>query len=195
MPKMMNEKVKFEIKRKMFHSLLLVAILVFVWLHNTYGKDTALIAADILLVAIIIFESLRTTKIIKWKSADNMLRVSEKKSHLSGMIPMIAGFVLTFALFDIQLAVVALLISVVGDMTSALVGVKYGKKKMYDDKTYLGTFSGLAANIFLGIILINPLIGIPMAIVASITELVSGKFDNLLMPLTTALTGYIILII
>ncbi|MBI4975153.1 hypothetical protein HZC20_00605, partial [Candidatus Peregrinibacteria bacterium] len=89
----------------------------------------------------------------------------------------------------------AVLLTVFGDLFAAIMGKSFGKTIIWKKKTFVGTFSGFAANIITGLILLpNHLaLTVPMAITASVVELLTHKLeDNLTVPLFSGFVGQMI---
>jgi dolichol kinase len=124
----------------------------------------------------------------------NIFREREK-NNVTGSIFFIAATIITFAVFDYTIAILALMLTVFGDLASALVGIKFGKHKIFHKKSFEGFLAGLAMNLVVGLLILPsyPAIFISMALVASIVELMTGKLDdNLTVPLFAGFTGQII---
>lgn len=124
----------------------------------------------------------------------NVLRPHEK-DNVAGSIFFIAATIIVFAVFDYPVALLALLLTVFGDMMSALVGIKFGKHRIFRHKTLEGLLAGLVTNLVVGFLILPdfPAISVTMAFVASTVELLTGKLDdNLTVPLFAGFTGQII---
>ena len=88
-----------------------------------------------------------------------------------------------------------MLLTVFGDLASALVGIKWGKHKLFRNKTVEGFLAGLLMNLLVGVLFLGnfPLIFIPMALVASVVELMTNKLDdNLTVPMFAGFAGQMI---
>ena len=88
-----------------------------------------------------------------------------------------------------------MLMTVFGDLVASLTGVAFGSKKIFKNKSYIGTSCGLIANIAVGYIVMpqHSEIIIPMAVTASFVEMVTKKLDdNLTVPLFAGFVGQLV---
>ena len=108
---------------------------------------------------------------------------------LSGASWVFMGAGLTAYLFNVKVAVIALLVMSLSDSAAALIGIKYGTTRLFN-KSLEGTFAFLISSYL--IILIFSSASLMLLLIASITataiELFSTpKFnDNILIPIATA---------
>ena len=117
--------------------------------------------------------------------------------HASGSLYVLISIVICFAAFNFNIAVAALLMMVFGDLFSALIGKAVGGPKLYENKTWIGTFAGFGANFIVGMLVLFDFwyIYLPMAVVATVVELFSDKLDdNLTVPLFAGAVGQLILL-
>ncbi len=115
-----------------------------------------------------------------------MLRENESKGEHTGATWLLIGWTITVMLFEMPIAVAALLFLSIGDSFAALAGKLYPIVKI-GNKTLSGTLSGLISS-FLFVLLINqslsPIVILSGAIVAMVVELIPSKLnDNLTMPI------------
>jgi dolichol kinase len=182
-----------EIKRKLFHILILLVIVGYVIIEKNYNKQIALIALVALLGLFLLAEYFRLE--LGWRIPffDHIIRAKERE-HYYGVVYFLSATVICLAVFDFKVALAALLMTTFGDMAAALFGKKFGKILVFKKKTYLGTLSELVVNIIVGFfILSNVYIILAMAFVATFVEtFVSELDDNLLMPIFAGLTGQIL---
>jgi dolichol kinase len=118
-----------------------------------------------------------------------------EKDNVTGAIFFVAATIIAVSVFDYPIAFLALMFTVFGDLTSSMAGIKFGKHKMFRNKSFEGFISGLAVNLLVGAFLMPglPAIYIMMAFVASTVELLTGKLDdNLTVPLFAGFTGQLI---
>jgi dolichol kinase len=124
----------------------------------------------------------------------NIFRPKER-DNVTGSIFFISATIISFAVFDYGIALLALLLTVFGDLASALVGIKFGKHKLVHKKTLEGFLAGFLVNLLVGSLILpdHPMIYIFMAFVASTVELLTGKLDdNLTVPLFSGFAGHLI---
>lgn len=118
-----------------------------------------------------------------------------ERNNVTGTVFFIIGTIIAFGVFDYSVAMLALLLTVFGDLSSALVGIKWGKRKIFHNKTLEGFLAGLTVNLMVGLLFMTnlPIVFIPMALVASFVELTTNKLDdNLTVPLFAGFTGQMI---
>jgi len=130
----------------------------------------------------------------KIPNAFNVFRAREK-DNVAGSIFFVAATIMAFSVFDYSIALTALLLTVFGDLAAALIGIKFGKIKIFRQKSLEGFLAGLVMNLCVGFLIMPdfPALYITMAFVASTVELLTGKLDdNLTVPLFAGFTGQII---
>ena len=118
-----------------------------------------------------------------------IVRVSESNKFTGATSVFISGF-LTILIFEKNIAIFAMLTLSLADATAALIGKKWGKRKLFD-KTLEGSLTFLIVSIGLAIILpdLFRLGAIVAAIVATLIELFPSPIDdNLMIPISIATT-------
>ncbi len=118
-----------------------------------------------------------------------IVRVSENKKLTGATSVFISGF-LTVLIFEKNIAIFAMLTLSLADATAALIGKKWGKKKLFD-KTLEGSITFLIISIALAMLLpgLFRLGAIVAAIVATLVELLPSPIDdNLMIPISIATT-------
>lgn len=189
---MRAKKLRKEILRKLFHLYQLPMIIGYIVLRYYFSERIAVFAIVVILVFILEYEFLRLDLNVKVPDPFGIMRKHEKK-NVSGMLFMVLSTIVVFTVFDFRIALTALLITVFGDLVSALVGIRYGKHKIKTGKTWEGFAAGLVMNLFIaGVFLWEyPLILFAMAIVASVVEFLTYKLDdNLTVPISSAFAGH-----
>lgn len=188
---MAKKSFKKEILRKLFHLMEVPVLIGYTVIRHLFSERLAILAVTALLLLLLEIEYVRLEYIPKLPKSIDVFRGKER-NNVTGMIFFICSTIIVFAGFDYPIAVMALLLTVFGDLTAALVGIKFGRHPMYRDKTLEGFLAGFAANLLVGFLFLPayPLIFISMAFVASVVELLTGKLDdNLTVPLMAAFTG------
>jgi len=194
---MSNSSLIWEYLRKAFHlsSLLIVVGYTLLLLFTT--ERIAILSMTALLLILLEVEYVRLEHKPRIAAVlDGAFRKHEK-DNISGAVFIVISCIICFAVFDYWIAFMALLMTVFGDLVSALMGKTFGKRKLYRNKTIIGTGSGLAANVIVGVLTLPSflIVTIPMAITATITEMVTNKLDdNLTVPLFAGFLGQMIVI-
>ena len=190
----MGKSLKVEILRKMFHLLELPVLLTYSFVRYFWDERVAILALTALLLFLLEVEYVRLEmkpKIPGMSAISDFFRPREK-NNVASTVFFTTATIIVFGAFDYPIAILALLLTVFGDLVSALVGISYGRYKLFREKTYEGSIAGLVANLFVGWMLIPefPLIFISIAVVASIVELLTNKLDdNITVPLFSGFFG------
>jgi len=116
-------------------------------------------------------------------------------------LSLIILIIFTFGYLQIPyIGAIGILIMGYGDGIATIMGYHFGKKKLYKNKTYVGSISMFIISFITTFILLwifNPihllLYSFTIAIVATLAELFSSKgFDNLSVPLSTTLIYFLL---
>lgn len=197
-PKNKDQKklLRREVIRKLIHLLELPVLLAYTMVASLYGPKPAILVLTALLIILLEIEYIRLEYRFKLPLVVDILRRHEK-DNIASNIFFIASTIICFAAFDYPIALLALLLTVFGDLMSALVGTRFGKNQIYKRKTLEGFMAGFVTNLIVGYVVMPGnwiLIG-PMAIIASMVELWTGKLDdNLTVPLAAGFTGQLIVL-
>ncbi len=107
-----------------------------------------------------------------------------------GTILFFIGTFICLLLFDKTYVIASVLILSFLDGISTLVGINFGRTKIYKNKSLEGTLSGIICG-FLVLYLLFPIpviVSLVTAAVAGITELISPVDDNLTIPIAVCIT-------
>ena len=119
-------------------------------------------------------------------------RKKEEKS-LGGQVYFMLGVIIAFGLFEFKIAVVAILMTTIGDMAAAIFGIAFGKHKINKNskKSWEGTSAEFVVDLVIAfIILQDPLIAIAMALTATVVETTFPHVDdNLAIPVFSGFIG------
>lgn len=99
---------------------------------------------------------------------------------------MAVAMVLIFAFFDKTTAYVAAIALCLGDGIASLIGKRYGKHVIYQSKTLEGSLSFFAVTFVGFLFFLDFSTALASSAVCTMVELVSGKYDNLTVPLSAA---------
>lgn len=194
-----------EIRRKLIHLFSLSIPLIYIHID----KSLALILISIVTV-IIVFLDVGSKKIPFVTNFMNtffgdILRKHEKKKkkfRLNGASWLTISAFLTILIFPKIVAVVAFTILIISDISSALIGKKFGKIKIFKKKTLEGSiafFVSASIIVFIYQQVYNAgssflLIGIFAALVSAFFEAISKKIkidDNLLAPISFSIVFWL----
>ncbi len=188
------KSLKKEILRKLFHLLELPILLIYTFVRYFWSERVGIVVLTGIFLLLMEIEYVRLEVKPKIPSFLDILRPHER-NNITGALFFVAATIISFAAFDYGIALLALLLTVFGDFASALVGIKFGKHRIFKSKTMEGYLAGLVMNLIVGALVIGayPSVYVTMAIVASTVELLTGKLDdNLTVPLFAGFTGQII---
>lgn len=189
-----------ELLRKLIHLMQLPIIGGYTLIYFYFSPQIGILSLTAVLLLLLEFEYFRIDYHTKLGSqitaffSKTILRKHER-NNVTGAIFFIISAIIAFSAFQYEIALLALLMTVFGDLTSGILGTTFGKKKIFRNKSYVGTTSGLLINIFMGLIIMpmEPQIFLPMAFTASIVETLTQKLDdNLTVPLFAGFTGQLI---
>jgi dolichol kinase len=188
------KSLKKEILRKMFHLMEIPVLLAYTFARFLLSERIAIMVLTGIFLLLLEIEYVRLEVKPKIPRFLDVLRPHER-NNITGSIFFVSATIISFAVFDYGIALLALLLTVFGDLASALIGIKFGRHRIFKSKTMEGYLAGLAMNLLVGFLIIPayPAVFITMAIVASTVELLTGKLDdNLTVPLFAGFTGQII---
>src|SRR3989339_1388178 len=128
-----------EIGRKMIHITILIVLIIYNFIQNSYGKQLALLFLVALLILFLMLEYFRLELGWKMPFFSQFIRPKEQ-NKMYGVIYFLSATIISLAVFDYKIALAALLMTTFGDMVAALVGKKYGTTLIYRNKTLAGVF-------------------------------------------------------
>jgi phytol kinase len=184
-----------ELGRKAIHLSILLVLLGYYIIDKIFSKQTALLSLVGLLIFFLVMEFFRLELKLRPPFLAHFIREKEQ-NRMYGTIFFISAAIICFAVFDYKVALAALLMAAFGDAAAAIVGKSFGKKKIYQNKTWAGCFAEFTVNLIVGLIILsrtNIFLILPMAILATIAEtLVDELDDNLVVPIIAGFIGQII---
>ena len=185
-------KLTFEIKRKFFHALGLIYVVVYWFALKYLGHKIALLLLLATLITFIAIEYFRITEHKQIPIFHILWRPKEENS-LGGQVYYILGIIIALALFDFKIALAVILMTVFGDMAAAIFGISCGKhwiKKLHET-AWEGVIAEFIVDLAIAFIIIkDPIIAIPMAIMATLAETILPHVDdNLAIPVFAGFTG------
>jgi len=211
--------LKNELGRKIFHLGATFFILIYIFFSETFSHKAALLVLAILLVILLEIEYVRIDLRLYlpflspiWEK----YKRKKEKNMLGGDVFFLIGCIICLAVFDVRIAVAAILMTTFGDLASSLVGKCWGKIQIMKDRSLEGCIAEFVVNIIVGYIFLRapvqgtvwwlagiPLTGFPlwsiiitMALTATIVETLVYKLDdNLLVPLISGLNGHLLLML
>jgi phytol kinase len=206
---------KWEIARKGVHLLSLFFIVIYMVFAALFGQRAGLLALAFLLVLLIEFEYVRLElkgkiPIISWFWH---VKRAKEKERLGAEVFFLIGSIICLAIFDLRVAIAAILMTTFGDLAAALIGKRFGKHwiKQLKKKAWEGIIAELVVDLAIGFLVLRtslwwlkgaafgqplwPVI-IVMTLTATTVETIISKLDdNLLIPVFSGFNGQIVLMI
>lgn len=192
-----NLALRKEALRKLIHLLELPVLLGYTVIAALYGPKVGILALTALLIILLEIEYIRLEYKLRLPAVIDILRRKEK-DNIASSIFFVSSTIICFAAFDYPVALLALLMTVFGDLFAAMIGIKFGRTRLFRKKTLEGFAAGLIVNILVGWLMMPGewRLFLPMAMTASLVELWTGKLDdNLTVPLAAGFIGQILLFI
>jgi dolichol kinase len=122
----MEPNLKFEIKRKFIHIFALLYIGIYLYFANRFNHNIGLLSLTIVLAFFLVLEYFRVLKQKRIPVFHIFWRESEK-NRLGGQVYFIIGAIIAFGVFDKNIAITALLMTIFGDMAAATRTAAYGR--------------------------------------------------------------------
>jgi dolichol kinase len=170
-----------EYKRKLIHLFNLA--IPFSYLYVFPEKWVFVKLLSILMFLFIIFDILRHK--VAWVKSlftlfiNSMLRSHEQEGKLTGATWVMIGAVISIILFSKPVAIIALIFMSLGDSAAGLIGLRYGKHKIWN-KSWEGFFGGLFVCIIIGMnySLLPMTISLSGAVAAMVMEILPIPLDD-----------------
>ena len=194
--------LRYEIARKAIH-LSSISIPLIYWFIS---RDLALLLLTPLFAGFVIIDLLKNVvqPISRWyhRTFDAMLRsheLNEEKFTFNGATYMVLSALLLVLFFPKVIAVTAFAMVAISDTMAAIVGRTLGRHR-FGHKSIEGSVAFLLSALVIVTVVpgIPAIIGIAMAITATIAEAIAGQVshlkidDNLVIPLTSASVGLLL---
>lgn len=182
--------------RKVFHMIAgILIVITYTAILYLFSERIAMLSLVFLLLVLLEIEYIRLDHRPKmFKPFDVLFRKHEQDSMAGSVFFVISG-IICFAVFDYWIALIAMCMTIFGDLIAAIVGKSLGKTKIHKNKSVVGTFAGFAANVIVGVIILPSYfyIVLAMASVATIIELFTDKLDdNLTVPVASGFIGQVL---
>ncbi|MCQ1536978.1 CTP--2,3-di-O-geranylgeranyl-sn-glycero-1-phosphate cytidyltransferase [Methanosarcina sp. KYL-1] len=194
---MSSGEILFEILRKSVHLVSILIVLIYEFLE----KEAVLWVLMLFLVIVLVLDYFRLEHGVKIPFFHTMYREKEE-CRLGGHIYFALGSVAVICLFSREIAYAAILMTTFGDMTAALIGKSYGKRRVFheifnNDKSLEGSVSEFIVDFLVGLLIIgNPAVSLIMAFFATLSETAVNHIDdNLVIPIFSGFFGQVTFIL
>lgn len=187
---------KLEIYRKLFHLTSLIIPLILCYLD--YLQSSLFITFSF---TIILFIDIGRRHLSIINSFYNyILKFVTRKYELNDFLSatyMLLSFLIITLLFNKNIIIAAMILSIISDTTAALFGMKYGKIILFNNKTLEGSYIFFSTSYillyfsYLDLTQVNIVI---ISFIATMVELLTPtKYDNFTIPIITSIIIYILL--
>lgn len=191
-------RYKTELRRKYIHLIgLIVPALYWAtdYLIPSYSRQVTLCFIAFWLLLFVAFEFYRIRHGIPHKEAEAIakpLMRSQEKRGIGGHVFFAAGAFVAVLAYTKEIAIAALLMSVLADGGAAIVGSRWGRHKLIGKKTFEGSLTLFLIALALAAWLVKPLLAAFIgAVVAACVELLPVN-DNLMIPIAAGLAMHLV---
>lgn len=207
----MTWNFKHELARKFVHFLSIFVILVYFLASDYFNSKIALFFLVAILLIFLEFEYLRIDSGQKIPVLNKLwayLRRKKEKNTIGGDVFFLIGAILVLAVFNVHIAIAAILMTTFGDLSAALIGKRFGKHYYMKERAWEGTLAEFVVDVLIGIGVFIIYAGmsftspstwiliIVMALTATVVETLVYKMDdNLLIPVFAGFNGQIAVLI
>ena len=191
----MEEKWSFkrELWRKTVHLCSIFVVFLYFVMRDLYSREIALLSLLFVLLLFMIYEFMRLKIKLKLPFSD-LARLKEKNKINAGIYE-ISGILISFAVFEENIALSASLMVIVGDVVVGLLRHRKNIKKSWNRRLYKSAmFIEFLVNFVLAFLVLQTfLVSFVMALVAVGAEAMFDSEDNLAIPLFAGFAGQMIL--
>src|SRR3989344_7318398 len=165
-----------EIKRQLFH--LIVGIVLVILLNIDFIDLTILIATLILLIIFSIISKIFQNSFFNWFLDHFDRPVDKSRIPARGAMTYLLGMIIVLSLFKKDIALASILVMVVGDSVSPLVGMHFAKTKhiLNEKKLIEGTIAGVIAAFIAASFFVSHLEAILAALIGMFVEIIDFKY-------------------
>jgi phytol kinase len=207
---------KRELARKFVHLLSVLILIIYIFASDIFNVKIALMILVFILIVSLEFEYFRIevgNKIPILGRVWKYVRRDKEKGKIGGDVFFIVGAILVLAIFDLRIAIVAMLMTTFGDAAAALIGKKYGKHwlKHLKERAWEGILAEFFVDVFIGIMVFfwgfwsNPalfynwqlwvVVGVMSFVATAVETLIYKMDDNLVIPVFSGFSGQMALLI
>lgn len=208
---MVKWNFKRELARKFVHLLSIFILLIYFLFAEIFSRQIALVILVLILIVFLELEYFRLEiggKIPILNRIWKYVRRKKEKNKLGADVFFLLGAILVLSVFELRIAIAAILMTTFGDMAAALIGKRFGKHYYLKERAWEGTLAELSVDFLIAVFVFfgNNFIAIysleiwvvifVMAITATFVETIIYKMDdNLLIPIFSGFVGQIVLLI
>ena len=184
-----------EVKRKKFHLMSSFLPIYYYFLPESIIFFSLFLFISVLLIDIYRIKFNKIPNIPFVKNIKNTIRPYEENNFMSATLLCFTSFIIII-FFEMQIAITSLFIASISDTCAALYGQKYGKIKLFYNKTLEGSYAFFTSSISLMYMLSTfKIVNIDLiylfiaCLIATIVEsLTTTKLDNMSVPICVSLS-------
>tara|TARA_Y100001960_G_C14636731_1_gene808656 strand:- start:306 stop:893 length:588 start_codon:yes stop_codon:yes gene_type:complete len=194
----MNKILNFknELYRKLIHLISLFIPIIYLW--TSYYQFNLILLTITLIIIIIDTNKQRNNYLSKmFKNIfSSVIRKYEKNALLSASYMLIGFLIISVLISNKYIVVASMFITAISDSIAAVIGIKYGRIKLINNKTLEGSLGFFISTIII-ISLFNLLNSVLLlfiyCLLITLTELLTiSEYDNLTIPLSSGLILFFI---
>lgn len=188
--------MELEIKRQIVHAAGIFNILLILLLGRLYSALLMLLAAVVLIIIAEYRKTKLVSKVLKIEPVkeiedliDNELSTYERKDELplNGAILFYLGCFLTTVVFEPFIAIASIAVLSISDSVSTLIGVYFGKHKLFINKkkSWEGSSAFFVAAFSVLLFFVTPFKALIIGLIVTVVEMLPRINDNLSVPFAT----------
>ncbi|MFZ5955838.1 MAG: diacylglycerol/polyprenol kinase family protein [Nanoarchaeota archaeon] len=187
--------IKKELKRKILHLVVILYLPIYLILAKLFNHTISILILTFALIFFLVLDFFRIKYNLKIPFFHSLYREHEK-TKFGGHVYLALGLTIAFAFLEFRIALTVLLMAIFGDITAALIGIKFGKHwlKKSPDKAWEGILAEFFVDLLIAILVLNNfLVSVSMAFVATFVETKLIIDDNFSIPVFTGIIGQILI--
>ena len=199
-----------ELARKFVHFLSISVLFVYFIIADLFSRQLALLILVFVLVVFLEIEYIRIeigNRIPLLNKILNYYRREKEREKLGGDVFFLIGAIVVLSVFDLRIAMAAILMTIFGDLAAALIGSRFGKHYLsfLKNRAWEGIIAEFFVDLIAGAVVFFVISGfsvytfqpwsiiLVMSLVATFVETIIYKMDdNLLIPVFAGFSGQII---
>ncbi|HIE59612.1 MAG TPA: hypothetical protein EYH43_04630 [Persephonella sp.] len=181
-----------EIKRKIFHIFSILLLLPVLYLFGKYFLAGLMVILATTVYLIVKLNIKNPITQLLWFFIENLEREENLKTFpAKEAFSLALGITIVSLFFEEKIVAISIISLAIYDGIATIIGMKFGKIKLLNNRTLEGTVAGIIVNTIALSFIINPLIGLIISIfVAVIENISSSKEDNFYIPVATAFFSF-----
>ncbi|MBI2546707.1 hypothetical protein HYV81_06025 [Candidatus Woesearchaeota archaeon] len=195
--KKLQTSPNLQIYRKLLHLLMgAAALLIGFSVAQFYGLEVLLYGAFICFIILLLIDLLRVEYKVNFPLY-SLFTKEKEKTNLHALTFAFLAAIIVIMMYEFKIALAAVAMSIFSDGIAAIIGIRFGRHRIWNGKSIEGSLASLATNLLIGYFIVGAwYIFIPMAVIATLTELVITHMDdNFVVPIFSGFVGQLILLL